>query len=35
MEIYSDEKSGHVMLAYAPVGLDGKKAIEFMTFKHC
>jgi len=35
MEIYSDEKSGHVMLAYAPVGPDGKKAIEFMTFRHC
>jgi hypothetical protein len=34
MEIYSDEKSGHVMLAYAPVSADGeRKRIEFMTFQ--
>ena len=35
MEIYSDEKSGHVLLAYAPVGPNGKKTVEFMTFRHC
>ena len=36
MEIYSDEKAGQVMLAYAPVAADGeRKRIEFMTFQHC
>ena len=36
MEIYSDEKAGQVMLAYAPVAVDGtRRSIEFMTFQHC
>ena len=34
-EIYTDEKSGHVLLAYAPVAADGGKQIEFMSFRHC
>ena len=35
MEIYTDHKSGQVLLAYAPVSPDGqRKAIEFMSFRH-
>jgi hypothetical protein len=35
MELYSDPKAGHVLLAYAPVSADkGSKAIEFMSFRH-
>jgi hypothetical protein len=36
MELYSDPKAGQVLLAYAPVSADGaRKAIEFMSFRHC
>lgn len=35
MELYSDSKSGQVLLAYAPITLDGSKRIEFMSFRHC
>jgi hypothetical protein len=36
MEIYSDEKAGQVLLAYAPVSSDGeRRTIEFMSFQHC
>jgi hypothetical protein len=36
MEIYSDEKAGQVMLAYAPVSHDGEhRSIEFISFQHC
>ena len=35
MELYTDSKSGQVLLAYAPVSPDGtRKAIEFMSFRH-
>jgi hypothetical protein len=36
MEIYSDEKAGQVMLAYAPLAADGeRRSIEFMSFQLC
>ena len=36
MELYSDSKSGQVLLAYAPISPDGsRKEIEFMSFRHC
>lgn len=35
MELYSDSKSGQVLLAYAPIAPDGSKRIEFMSFRHC
>lgn len=35
MELYSDSKSGQVLLAYAPISPDGSKRIEFMSFRHC
>ena len=36
MELYTDHKSGNVLLAYAPIAFDGsRKAIEFMSFRHC
>ena len=35
MELYTDSKTGQVLLAYAPVAADGgKKAIEFVSFRH-
>ena len=35
MEIYTDSKTGQVLLAYAPIAADGaKKAIEFVSFRH-
>ena len=35
MEVYSDEPTGRVLLAYAPVSPDGtKRALEFMSFRH-
>jgi hypothetical protein len=35
MEVYSDEPTGRVLLAYAPVSQDGtKRALEFMSFRH-
>lgn len=34
MELYTDHKSGQVLLAYAPTSADGKKAIEFISFRH-
>jgi hypothetical protein len=35
MELYSDSKSGQVLLAYAPITLDGSTRIEFMSFRQC
>ena len=36
MEIYTDEKAGQVLLAYAPLASDGERhTIEFMTFQLC
>ena len=34
MELYTDSKSGQVLLAYAPVTLNGSKTVEFMSFRH-
>jgi hypothetical protein len=34
MELYADQSSGQVLLAYAPVSMDGSKTIEFMSFRH-
>jgi hypothetical protein len=36
MELYTDQHSGQVLLAYAPMAPDGsRKTIEFMSFRHC
>ena len=34
MEIYTDPKSGQVLLVYAPISSDGAKSLEFMSFRH-
>ncbi len=33
MELYADPFSCQVLLAYAPVSMDGSKTIEFMSFR--
>ena len=36
MEIYTDDKAGQVMIAYAPSGKCGeKRSIEMISFRFC